>query len=527
MSNIIHHIILNVLNNIAGSGEKTISNVFLGNKHNISLNIPLDIPPNSFGVFVSIKRHHKLPNYPYDIHGCIGYWNPDFKPASNELLYQKALEVANNAYNESRSKYFTKPLKYDLLSTIEAYFMLNSSESPILKIDANTGIILGQNNRQHMFNNRDYGLIVQNNRGYRATYLPEVFPDTDWSVIKRDINQKAGISNRNNRSRNSNSNNSNNSNNRTKKANSSKSDIKYYAYSTKLIKMSLIDFLKGFMLDKNVVNIMRAGFCKFVENTYATHKFIPYSVSGDIIEINKNEDIRNISTIRSIIDYNRLLSKVQYSHKLEQDLYDNIQYYVDIYMGDENSLSEQAISFLAPFIPSIKSKQLCDRLMRKITSDSSANVVVVEREFELGEILLALLDKCKHKIDKNKRISAKIMEYYDQPIKSVFQFNWDSQVLRKMGFPNKTLPKYTAYINNLYNDYIAGNIKLGEYETNYLAVIFEGLMQYYAEIKTEYYYTLLFGVYIEILCRYNIGGYINFLDGSARMDIMCHFLDSF
>ena len=36
------------------------------------------LPKNAFGIFSTIRRAHKIQTYPFDIHGCIGYWNNNF-----------------------------------------------------------------------------------------------------------------------------------------------------------------------------------------------------------------------------------------------------------------------------------------------------------------------------------------------------------------------------------------------------------------------------------------------------------------
>ena len=47
------------------------------------------IPDNVFGVFVTIKRsqYQKLSRWPEDIHGCIGYWDHNYKILSKHLPF--------------------------------------------------------------------------------------------------------------------------------------------------------------------------------------------------------------------------------------------------------------------------------------------------------------------------------------------------------------------------------------------------------------------------------------------------------
>jgi hypothetical protein len=161
-------------------------------------NIFKQIPTNAFGVFATIRRSVKLHQYPQDIHGCIGYWSPDYYILSKEEIMKHLFEISNNAlYNDDRRKYFPA-IENDPDTIIEIDFMLQ----PIISIDSNNGTL--QNGET--FINSKYGLIVDNSYGSnnnhnshndsRATYLPNVFPDTiEWSKIKRSIIKKAGISN--------------------------------------------------------------------------------------------------------------------------------------------------------------------------------------------------------------------------------------------------------------------------------------------------------------------------------------------
>lgn len=170
------------------------------------------IPDNLFGVFVTIHRFNKLKTYPYDIHGCIGYWDTNYKTLSSKIIYDKIMTVSKDAmYNDNRRLYFP-PIETDLLSTIEINYM----QKPLYKIEQSTGFIpeLGI-----YFNNNKYGLIVDNGTGNRATYLPKVFDKITWNEIKKSISSKAGINQSSN--------------------NLSTQKTIFYAYKTKTIKKTI------------------------------------------------------------------------------------------------------------------------------------------------------------------------------------------------------------------------------------------------------------------------------------------------
>ena len=131
----------------------------------------LEIPLNVFGVFVTIKRSdkQKLLYWPYNIHGCIGYWDKNYKILDNKKIINKILEVGESAYyNDSRRTYFNLPAENDINTEFEITFMLKP-----LYLVKNGEIIINSTNKIN-FNNTDYGLIVQDNlSGECATLFTE------------------------------------------------------------------------------------------------------------------------------------------------------------------------------------------------------------------------------------------------------------------------------------------------------------------------------------------------------------------
>ena len=145
---------------------------------------------NCFGIFATIRRHEKLASYPEDIHGCIGYWDDDYKPITGDFIISKLQDVAHDAmYEDDRKSYFPD-ITNDPFSMVELDFMM----LPIIPIAASNGII-----NDEPFANSKYGIIATN-KSSRATYLPHVFPDSmSWNELKKSIKTKAGINNNNNK----------------------------------------------------------------------------------------------------------------------------------------------------------------------------------------------------------------------------------------------------------------------------------------------------------------------------------------
>jgi len=170
--------------------SKVIANILNLKSQNATSNISTkcikQISKNVFGVFVTIRRSQKLPSYPVDIHGCIGYWSPDYKVLSPPEIISHLMDVSLSAMNnDSRRDYF-QPIETDLGAIVEIDFMLQ----PLIPINSETGIL--ENGQQ--FKNSKYGLIVEGYNGSRATYLPHVFPDsTLWAKLKESLISKAGV----------------------------------------------------------------------------------------------------------------------------------------------------------------------------------------------------------------------------------------------------------------------------------------------------------------------------------------------
>ena len=90
-----------------------------------------------FGLFVTILRNGN------SVHGCIGYWEKDFKIIDNIYLNDKIIYSTDNAlYSDNRRNNFNENIEYDVNAAIKVSLMLHNS---ISKINEN-GII--QNNGQ-------------------------------------------------------------------------------------------------------------------------------------------------------------------------------------------------------------------------------------------------------------------------------------------------------------------------------------------------------------------------------------------
>ena len=194
------------------------------------------IPNNTFGVFVTVRRNNIIPNY--DIHGCIGNWNDNFKKLAPNDIFKMAKSVSNSAtWKDSRANDMNeiKSILQDGNTIYELDFMLQ----PVLKIDPNTGLI----SNGEEFNNNKYGLIYESGVS-RATYLPDVFPDSTWNKIKEKLIKKSN-------------------NDET----ISSQNASFKSYTIKQIKTDLFTFIKNLSYVQN-------QFIKWIESNYGNS--IPY-----------------------------------------------------------------------------------------------------------------------------------------------------------------------------------------------------------------------------------------------------------
>ena len=445
------------------------------------------IPDNTFGVFVGIERSkaHELAEWPINVHGCIGYWDPAYQNMDKKMILEKIITVAYDAtWIDRRRKYFQHSIYVDLYAKYKIYFML----SPIKKINSETGLIEGTS---ELFNNKKYGLIVENitNQSQRATYLPDVFPDEDWAYIKKSLVGKASITDN--------------------------SNTIFYAYSCDIYSMTLADYF---------INPIQ----QFINTNYKT--FIPYTISNNIITIDKTEDVRNLAIIYDILQLKT--HGYDLSSEVINAIVDNINYYKLKYKSRKQTM-RQSSPFLMldtymtnkndPYVDIIK-KDLFEQLELQNKIDNGEiidNFIPIDKNFELGEILMALIivypnnPQAKRELDKISKSKSD---------NNIFRYNWYSKLVKHMpdrNYKYNLIKNIIKYINN------APVVQ----ETNYYAVEFEALATLYASISNQHI-KITIEPYIERLIinleqRRNKNGLYEFTDGTIRLDITGHVLNGF
>ena len=449
------------------------------------------IPLNTFGVFVGVERSdaHKLSKWPENIHGCIGYWDPNYKYLDNKTIIEKIIDVAyDSTWTDDRRKYFKHLIYVDLYAKYKIYYMKNK----IKKINSDTGVIIETN---EIFDNKKYGLIVENTKDkkQRATYLPDVFPDESWAAIRSSLLGKASISNAN--------------------------DVIFYAYDCDIYSMTIADyFIKPII--------------EFINTNYVT--FVPYMVNNNTVVSNKAEDVRNLATMYDILELRKFGYKVNKS--VIDAIINNIDYYKSKYLLNPKSM-RQASAFLVLNLhitnPKDKTINIIKdnfnedlELKHKVDSGIvSAISNPIDPNFELGEILMALLivDPYNSVVQREINKISSIREPNEMSDIDIFKYNWYSKSVHAMTNP--------SYKYQLLNNIVKYMDKYKINETNYLAVEFEALTTLYRNIDIEKnrlaIEPLISKLLINLESRRNPNGLYEFTDGTMRLDITGHVLNGF
>jgi hypothetical protein len=460
-----------------------------------------EIPLNVFGIFVTIKRSdkQKLLYWPYDIHGCIGYWDKNYNILDNKTIVNKILDVGESAfYNDSRKKYFNLPAEKDMNTLFEITFMLKP-----LYIVENGEININSTNKIK-FNNTYYGLIVQDIiTGKCATYLPKVFENESWDFIKSNIKEKAGVTNSNN--------------------------LVFYAYKAKIISKNINQFFKkngGNIID---FEIIKNNFGIFLNKYYV--EFIPYEIFSNKIIIDKNQYVRNIAILYDIKNFIKNINT-----NVKQLIKKNLNYYIKLYLDNIQEL-RQSSGFLALSLQLIKNEEKIndyDKIIKLIVKNLYKDVIDknLEYQFELGEVLMALSILDPKPLILNEQIDFLLSVIkFDNTIDSIFQLNWISKFIQSY---KSTKPIESGLFNLIYNHLIIIIPKINSInETNYIAVGYESItclyiyaLEYDLDIDNGFFISNISRIYEILSKRYNENYFMfEFSNRTMRLDITGHILN--
>ena len=259
-----------------------------------------------FGVFVGVTRSaaHAVADWPQNIHGSIGYWDRDFKRVEPEPLCAHTHRVAlDAAVNDDRKRYFP-----DLLTDIEAVLDVKFMCLPVHELDARAGSFADGS----IFDNDEWGLLVQTPSGRGATFLPKVY-HTDWTAIKSKLVSKASLQ--------------------------PGEPMRFFAYRTKRSARSVCQIYSRTQPRKLLTKI-GCCFLKFVNG--CAH--VPYAVTAQhAVVYDETQDVRNIATLLDVRKLSRVLPCK--ARTFARDT----AHYVRKYLANPESM-RQASSFLLPLL---------------------------------------------------------------------------------------------------------------------------------------------------------------------------------
>ena len=423
-----------------------------------------EIPDFSiFGIFTTIIRSQVLDSWPNDIHGCLGYWDDNYREMTKKDILEKLKELVHNTnYKDTRKNYFPKKLQQDSGAEIEISFML------LPRLD----IINGKIGKED-FDNKKYGLIVESDKG-RATYLPGVFEDIGWNKIKSSLRNKAGIR-----------------------------GGKFYGYRTYVIKVPIYDVLFS---DKSM-KLMEMSVARFYKENYRS--FIPYALVEEEVIVEKSESVRNLGSIGDVIKFSGMYDLRDKS----KVILDNLGYYWKKYESNRDKYRQASAFMLEDYYLlgdyNDRVKKMVDYLYDKLDE--------MEPRFELGEVLkiLAIVEPRNDELERNAN---KMYERLDGmgKLDDVFELNWQSQFLRVIGKKNHLGRILDILLG------ILGEVK-GEIETNYLAVIYECLSNIGNKIENKELKNNRLDYFIKLNERKGENGLYYFIGmKEARLDITGH-----
>lgn len=458
-----------------------------------SLNFPLSsqiikesiklVPDNTFGVFVTVRRseYQKLDNWPEDIHGCIGYWDNNYAVMDKNVLIEKMISVGHSATWEDNRKNYFSPVYEDAQANYEVDFMLK----PIYNLDPQTGKL----DNGEYFNNNEYGLIVDTD-GKRATYLPHVFEDAKWEYIRDRLIKKAGSSTNGN---------------------------KFVAYKVKMYSGMLFD-----LLNEKYLRYLMDNFVENFLNKYYG-EFIPYIFTeNERVETNKTAYVRNIATLTDILMINSSKLDKNVKNKIVKD----VKYYANMYPNNQKTM-RQASAFLLLALNRLSTeKNVIDLICKNLYQDLNN----LERNFELGEALIALTTVCPNKTIILNELK-KMMKYNKVINKNdIFRLNWEAKFLHSLWKNSITNKNIVTHANQLAKNILSLDMNQNN-ETNYLAVTFEALSSLLLLIQNNKLKVemkdRIFKMFYLLQQRLNKFGLYEFTNRSSRLDITGHVFNAF
>jgi len=301
--------------------------------------------------------------------------------------------------------------------------------------------------------------------------------------------------------------------------------IKYKIEYSSLKENSNINLFGG-NIDKNSYYIL---FNIWLNKNY--NEFIPYSYIEKKVITDENQNVRNVATLYDILQLNKF-------NKINEKLYNKIEKNIEFYLSkfyNNKKLMRQASAFLLLALYNLDSKKYKKDILN-ISNYLYKSLYILERQFELGEVLMALaltINIDKLKLNDNISILLKEQEKMHTEIKNlennpnnIFQYNWHIKFLHSMHIKNigkNKIKDHAILLKNKILD-ILPQIKNEFNETNYLAVSFEALTSASIILKNFNLNNEILEIFNLLKKRYS-NGLFYFKNKQARLDITGHVLN--
>lgn len=453
-----------------------------------------EVPSQSFGVFVTLKRHHPQKGAG-TVHGCIGNWSINYDSLSPEKVVLWAEKLALDArYKDQRRFQFDTDIENDESTTVE----LNIMRLPLFSINPDTGIM----ENGEVFDNGKYGVIVQL-QGQRATYLPHVFEEKSWHYIQQSLTQKANIG--------------------------LGHYPQFFAYKTRIQEFKIADVL----FSAEATRPLLLDVAWFYQKHYID--FVPYEYdqSEHVATVDKTQEVRNLGCIADVLWLqNQFPGIIQ-----DKPVWENLDGYYQLWTS--GYLSTQASIFLIKAYMHLLKRNREVMLIKRLAllqDNLYMNLHTLEPQFSLGEAvstLAPLVNGATRSFDMNKLFEAcdRMRQRLDTLPLDIFELNWQSQSVYHMlpvaewGRPSavpwlqalqaKIQDKVLQVLLTMHTDF-------SRYETNVLAVAYECVS--HLGLDTSYKYQL----YTELL-QNRRGAYgLYYFNNStrARLDLTGHVMNA-
>jgi len=346
-----------------------------------------------FGVFVTLRRHENVFNVDRleetQIHGCLGHWTPNYQSMTPEDIVARVRQLARDVrFKDERRLQFNTDVDEDASAVIEISFM----NLPLGEVDAvNAGA----------FSNKTMGLVVDSGAGKRATYLPGVFPNASWSHISQSLRQKAGLG-------------------RTAAA-------RFYAYETNVVTFQAYSVL----FSAHSASQLRSDVAFFYLKHY--DQFVPYQydAAAHAVQIMETEAVRNVACIGDVVVLAR-----DYRAAFEgKPILSNLEHYYQKWV--KNPDLQTAIFLVRAFnamgVHASRVQLMASKLYAALASNQ------LEPRFELGEAVsvLARVSVPRMKVlnaalDVMRKRAERMLHADPTPLDNVFEMNWQSQSVRSV-----------------------------------------------------------------------------------------------